>query len=104
MNVDLKELSVRESERVEWKENVPNLDDVVKTIVAFSNDLSNLGGGYVVCGAREVKDEHGFQKVEMIGLDSDRFKEIENRTLAHCRERVEPPIVPVIDEITIADS
>ena len=48
MNIDLKELSVRESERVEWKENVADIADVVSTIVAFANDISNLGGGYVV--------------------------------------------------------
>ena len=27
---------------------------------AFANDLQNLGGGYVVCGAKEEKDENGF--------------------------------------------
>jgi len=59
-NINLKELAKRESERVEWKENVADIEDVIKTIVALANDYSNLGGGYVVCGAKEVKEAHGF--------------------------------------------
>lgn len=64
-NIDLKELSIRESEKVEWKENGDDKDiirSIVKTISAFANDLANVGGGYVVCGAKEIKDEFGFQK------------------------------------------
>ncbi len=77
--VDPKELSARESERVEWKENVADCDDVVRTVVAFANDISNLGGGYVVCDAAEGKDEAGFRKIFLSGLTSARFKEVENR-------------------------
>lgn len=44
--IDLKELSKRESERVEWKENVAEIESLIKTTVAFANDYSNLGGGY----------------------------------------------------------
>jgi len=98
-NVVLKDLATRESERVEWKENVADISDVVKTIVAFSNDFSNLGGGYVVCGAKEGKDESGFQKVFFKGLTASRFSEIEGHVLADCREKVDPPIVPTIEEI-----
>lgn len=102
MLVDLKELSVRESERVEWKENVAVISDVVKTTVAFANDISNLGGGYIVCGAKEVKDEHGFQKIDISGLTSERLKEIENVVLSHCRDKVDPAIVPLVEEIQTA--
>lgn len=100
--IDLKELATRESERVEWKENVADVHDVVRTAAAFSNDYSNLGGGYIVCGAREKKDEHGFQAVELTGLNSARFREIEGMVMSHCREKVEPPITPVIYEESIA--
>jgi ATP-dependent DNA helicase RecG len=60
--VDLNELATRESEQVEWKRNVADINDVLRTVVAFANDFQNLGGGYVVRGAVETKDEHGFQK------------------------------------------
>jgi len=102
--IDLKELSVRESERVEWKENVAEIDGVVKTLVAFANDISNLGGGYVVCGATEGKDEAGFQKLFLTGLAASRLKEIEGHVLSDCRKKVNPAIIPVVEEIPITDS
>ena len=101
MNIDLKELSKRESERVEWKENVADVDDILKTAVAFANDFSNLGGGYIVCGAKETKDEYGFQKLEAAGLTSSRLKEIEGKMTTRLREKTFPPIVPVIEEIEV---
>ena len=102
-NIDLRELSNRESERVEWKREVASIDDIVRTAVAFANDFSNLGGGYIVCGAEETKDEAGFQKVEFPGLSSSRLKEVEGKFLADCREYVDPPIVPFTEELPTAD-
>jgi ATP-dependent DNA helicase RecG len=101
MNIDLKELSKRESERVEWKEQVADIDDIIKTAVAFANDYSNLGGGYIVCGAKEIKDEHGFQKLLTVGLTASRLKEIEGKATSALREKTFPSIVPVIEEIEI---
>jgi ATP-dependent DNA helicase RecG len=97
--IDLKELATRESEQVEWKENVADIDDVISTAVAFANDISNLGGGYIVCGAREAKDEHGFQKMLTPGLSASRLKELEGRVIQGCRDRVDPSIVPVVEEL-----
>jgi ATP-dependent DNA helicase RecG len=101
--VDLQELSIRESEQTEWKENVADVDDVVETLSAFANDLSNLGGGYVVCGAREDKDAHGFPVLVRAGLDAKRLKEVENQALAGCRDRVSPPITPRVEELALDD-
>lgn len=103
LNLDLKELSQRESERVEWKENVADIESVIKTAVALANDFSNLGGGYIICGAKEEQDEHGFQKLVQIGLLSSRLKEIEGKVLSDLREKVDPPIVPLTDEIVVND-
>lgn len=101
--IDLSELSKRESERVEWKENVADINDVVKTAVAFANDFSNLGGGYIICGAKESKDEHGFQKLIQTGLTSSRLNEVENKTLADLREKAFPSIVATTEEIPVTD-
>jgi predicted HTH transcriptional regulator len=101
-NIDLKELSTRESEKVEWKENGDDKDvakNIVKTISAFANDIANIGGGYVVCGAKETKDKFGFQKVAYTGLSSDKLKEIEGKVLAHCRDNVSPSLSPLTQEI-----
>src|SRR5580704_5924440 len=97
--IDLQELSVRESEQTEWKENVADIDDVVATLSAFANDLANLGGGYVVCGAREANDPHGFPVLVRTGLEARRLKEVENTVLARCRDRVSPPITPRVEEL-----
>ena len=97
--IDLGQLAVRESEQVEWRENVADLDDVVGTLAAFANDLANLGGGYVVCGAAEGKDEHGFPKLVRTGLTADRLREIEGAVVARCRDRVSPPITPLVEEL-----
>ena len=98
-NLDLKTLARRESEQVEWKENVAEIDDVVATICAFANDLQNLGGGYVVCDAREVADEHGFPRLELKGLTAARLKEVEGTVFTRCRELVTPPVTPLVDEL-----
>jgi ATP-dependent DNA helicase RecG len=97
--VDLPELARRESEQIEWKENVADIDDVVATLAAFANDLQNLGGGYVVCGAKEQQDDDGFPTLVRAGLASSRFREVEGMVLARCRERVSPSIAPLIEEL-----
>lgn len=101
-NIDLKELSQRESERVEWKENGDDkfiINSIVKTISAFANDIANFGGGYVVCGAKETKDEFGFPKVLYTGLSAEKLKEIEGKVLQHCRDNVSPSIAPIVQEL-----
>jgi len=99
--IDLNLLAKRESERVEWKENVADVEDIIKTITAFANDYSNLGGGYVVCGAREVKDEYGFPGVTYQGLTAERIKEIKGRVVNACRNFVDPEIVPIVEELLV---
>jgi ATP-dependent DNA helicase RecG len=96
--IDLKWIALRESEQVEWKLSVADIESVIRTIVAFANDFSNLGGGYVVCGADETRDEYGFQKLRLEGLASDRCKELENKVLHDCRGKVSPEIAPVVIE------
>lgn len=102
MNIDLKELSIRESERVEWKENGDDKDvvkSIVKTISAFANDIANVGGGYVICGAKEGKDEHGFPKVFYTGLTANKIKEITGKVTQQCRDNVSPSINPLVTEL-----
>jgi predicted HTH transcriptional regulator len=100
--IDLKELAQRESEKVEWKENGDAqevVSSIVKTISAFTNDVSNFGGGYVVCGAKEIKDEYGFPKVKYTGLTSNKLREIEGKITQHCRDYISPSIVPIVQEL-----
>ena len=101
--IDLDQLARRENEQTEWKENVADINDVVATLSAFANDLQNLGGGYVVCGAKEEKDAHGFPKLVRAGLTATRLKEVENTVLARCRDRVSPPLAPLVEELESDD-
>lgn len=41
-----------EWKRIEFKEGWNDLD-ILRTICAFANDFSNLGGGYVIVGIAE---------------------------------------------------
>ena len=105
-NIDLKELSQRESEKVEWKENGDDQDivrSIVKTISAFTNDIANFGGGYVVCGVKEIKDEYGFPKLVFTGLSANKLKEIEGKVLQHCRNYVSPSVAPLVQEMENPD-
>jgi predicted HTH transcriptional regulator len=100
--VDLKELSNRESEKVEWKANGSDRDivkSIAKTISAFANDIANFGGGYVVCGAKEAKDQYGFQKVAYTGLNAAALQEIEGKVLRHCRDFISPSLSPIVEII-----
>ncbi len=102
MNIDLKTLSKRENERVEWKKNGDDKDivkSIVKTITAFTNDIANVGGGYVVCGAKEGKDQHGFPKVFYTGLTANKIKEITGKVIQQCRDKVSPSITPLVTEL-----
>ena len=102
MNIDLKELAIRESERVEWKENGEDkavVKGIVRTISAFANDIANVGGGYVVCGAKEGKDEHGFPKVFYTGLTANKVKEITGKVTQLCRDNISPSINPLVSEL-----
>lgn len=104
VHVDLEALRARESEQVEWKLAVADPDDVVRTLTAFANDLANLGGGYVVCGAEEGRDAAGFSSVNWVGLSAARLREVEGKVMTACRERVTPPLAPLVEEVPVADS
>jgi ATP-dependent DNA helicase RecG len=101
--IDLHELARREREQVEWKETVADIDDVVRTLSAFANDLANLGGGYVVCGAAEARDPHGFPLLIRDGLTASRLRELEGKVLQRCRDLVFPAIVPMVEELPAID-
>jgi len=99
VSINLEQLARRENEQTEWKENVADCDDVVRCLSAFANDLANLGGGYVVCGAVEERDSHGFPQLRRAGLAANRLKEVEGIVMTRCRERVFPSITPLVEEL-----
>ncbi len=102
MKIDLKELALRENERVEWKKSGDDKDvakGIVKTLSAFANDIANVGGGYVVCGAEEGVDQFGFPTVNYLGLEPEKIKRISNTVTSLCLKHVRPSINPMITEL-----
>lgn len=102
-SIDLTELATRESDIVEWKENVADERKIVETVVAFANDFLNLGGGYIVCGARENIDENGWKVVQYNGLFPSNLERIKKYISDTCYnpQKVNPPIIPKFDEIFV---
>jgi ATP-dependent DNA helicase RecG len=104
MPIDLDGLLRRESARVEWKRQAAEIEDVVRNLSAFANDIEGSGqGGWVICGVEEADGGHGFPVARLVGLSSSRFKEVQGKVLAWCRERVTPPIIPRVDELPVPD-
>ncbi len=99
MSFDLQKLLERENYQVEWKEGVADPQDTARTLVAFANDFQGLGGGYLVCGARENTNEHGFPVAEVVGLSSSEIRRIVGKLQTIGRDNVNPPIFPTITEI-----
>jgi ATP-dependent DNA helicase RecG len=99
--MDWNQLVQRESARVEWKENVANPQNVVKTLCAFANDFQQVGGGRVLCGLKEEKNESGEPSAVVVGLDEKRFKEIKNKVLEYCHRFVDPPLTPEVSDYPV---
>jgi ATP-dependent DNA helicase RecG len=101
---DLDDLLRGETSHVEWKKQAAEIEDVVRSLTAFANDLDSSGqGGWVVCGIEEAKDDHGFPTARRVGLAGSRFKEVQGTVLDWCRERVSPPILPSIEEVELPE-
>jgi len=93
--IDLKELAARESEQVEWKQNVASIEDVLKRLPPSQTISKIWGADMSFAAAAEGKTSMVFQKVSYPGLKADRFKElgrqsngrsaIEDRSRGSCR-------------------
>lgn len=100
--LDLDSLLQREGPTSEWKRDVADSEDVVRTLVAFANDyLGGGSGGWVLCGVEEVKDEGGFPRGQIVGLSASRLLKVQGEVVALCRDKVSPPLVPELKEIAL---
>ncbi len=91
----------QENARVEWKENVADERGVAKTLCAFANDIQQVGGGRVICGLREEKNQYGSPVAVPIGLDENRVKTLKNKVLGICHRNMEPPITPAVSSFPV---
>lgn len=68
-----------ENERVEYKEGW-NPSSVYRSICAFANDFSNIGGGYVIIG---VKAENGLPVRPVKGISLDKIDKIQQAMIGY---------------------
>lgn len=80
-----------ESERIEFKKGW-NPDKIMRTICAFANDLSNLGGGYILI---EVDEENGIAKRPVVGVNSETLDSIQKDLNNYCH-KISPYYMPRI--------
>lgn len=100
---DIDGLLAGEGARVEWKENVADIGGVVRTLSAFANDHGKEGGGWVICGIEEQRDEHGFPRPHLVGLDASRCKELREKVVDWCHRYVEPLLTPKVHEVPVPE-
>ena len=82
--------NIVESVRVEFKEGW-NPESTLHTICAFANDIDNFYGGYIIIGMKDNSNP--------IGVDSDKYDNIQKEIVGYCKKCLEPEYIPVIDLI-----
>lgn len=85
---------VVEQARVEYKEGW-NPEVIVHTLCAFANDISNIGGGYLVIGVRE---ENGMPVLPVTGLPAESLDTMQKNLVALCH-RIQPLYMPICQPV-----
>jgi len=80
-----------ERERIEYKTGW-NPDPILRTVCAFANDFSNLGGGYVVIGQ---DCDGGVPVFPPAGLRANQLDKIQRELLQYCR-LIQPDYFPLL--------
>ena len=88
--------STVEWERIEFKEGW-NPEIILHTICAFSNDINNWGGGYLIVG---VAEENGRALLPPKGLDVGELDNIQKKLHEICH-RLQPTYFPVVEPYEI---
>ncbi len=85
-----------ESERIEYKRGW-NPAAIYRTICAFANDFENIGGGYIIVGAEEVK---GRAKRPVTGIPTEELDDIQKEMIGF-NNLIRPYYAPKISIETI---
>ena len=85
-----------EWERIEFKEGWNDVD-ILRTICAFANDFSNLGGGFVIVG---IAEQDGKAMLPPKGLTAAQANKIQSELLNLCKQRLKPDYTPIVEPVT----
>lgn len=99
---ELQELLADESAAVEWKQD-GDPEKVALTLTAFANDIGGRGGGWVICGVKEEKDETGARRAHPVGLSPNRIKQLRDHIPRLLRTHATPPLIPRIEVISLPE-
>jgi ATP-dependent DNA helicase RecG len=85
-----------ERSRLEFKEGWDDMikDAVVRTVSAFSNDLLNLNGGYIILGIKT--DDKGNPVLPPEGLDNYDRDKIQREIVGECKGKISPEYIPLV--------
>lgn len=84
-----------ESVRIEFKKGW-NPHGILKTICAFTNDIDELGGGYIVIGIEEM---NGAPIFPPFGIEQKDIDGIQKEFFKLCQDNISPHIFPLIEVI-----
>ncbi len=90
---DIEELlskRVVEDNRIDYKAGY-NAEEILHEIVAFANDIDNMGGGYIVLGIED--DGNGRPKLPIKGLKESSIEKIEKDLVEKC-SLISPHYIP----------
>ena len=74
-----------EWDRLEFKRGW-NPEEIIRSICAFSNDINNWGGGYIVVG---IAENEGIPELPPVGLSQESLDKIQ-KELVNLRHQIEP--------------
>jgi len=87
-----------ECERLEFKKGW-NPEAIIHTICAFSNDINNWGGGYIIVGVEETA---GKPVLPPTGINSDQIDKIQ-KELLNLSHQLDPYYFPIIEPIVFME-
>ena len=90
----LLDADIVEQTRIEYKAGW-NPKEVIRTLCAFANDYSNIGGGYLVIG---VEEENGLPKRPIKGLDESQLDSIQ-KELLNLGHKIFPAYLPECEPV-----
>lgn len=84
-----------ESVRIEFKRGW-NPHDVLRTVCAFSNDIDEFGGGYIIIG---IEEQDGSPILPPCGIDQKEIDKIHREFFKLCQDNIKEKVFPPIEPI-----
>lgn len=84
-----------ESSRLEFKTGW-NPFSIIRTVCAFTNDISGKGGGYIIIG---IEEKDGIPQLPPVGVDKKEADKIQKEFFKLCQDNLRESVFPDIDAV-----